>query len=85
MRDPQDPRTNVSDDVLYDALHETASRAAGAYMRKAEAAATPEAKEEAKQQMLRAWRVMDKRNLSRDEMISLRRELQAEIDRLRGS
>ncbi|MFW5416377.1 hypothetical protein J0910_07115 [Nocardiopsis sp. CNT-189] len=68
--------------VLFEALRETANYAAALYKEKAEAATTLEAKEEAKQQMLRTWRIKTKHNLSRSEMTALLQELQAEIDLL---
>ncbi|WP_160050119.1 MULTISPECIES: hypothetical protein [unclassified Nocardiopsis] len=78
LNDPETPEV-----VIFEALRETATRAAAAYMRAAETATTPEAKEDAKQQMKRVWRIKSNHDLGRSEMIDLIQQLQGEIDQLR--
>ncbi|MFE6446358.1 hypothetical protein [Nocardiopsis dassonvillei] len=78
LNDPETPEV-----VIFETLRGTANRAAAAYMRAAEAATTPEAKEDAKQQMKRTWRIKSNYDLSRGEMIALIQQLQGEIDQLR--
>ncbi|MFD6949891.1 hypothetical protein A6A08_21515 [Nocardiopsis sp. TSRI0078] len=81
--DLRDPATPV--DVVFEVLQNTATRTAAAYMRAAEAATTPEEKDDAKEKMIRAWQVKRRRHLTRDEMITLIEQLQEERDRLRGA
>ncbi|MBR8740888.1 hypothetical protein [Nocardiopsis sp. MG754419] len=78
-------RSTTPDVVVFEAMRETANRASAAYMRAAEAATTPEAKEEARQKMLECWRLKSNRSMSREEMDQTMRRLQAQINALRRS
>lgn len=80
LRDPDTPL-----DVVFDVLQNTATRAAAAYMRLAEAATTPQEEQRAQEAMTRAWQVKRRLDLSREEMITLIEQLQEETDRLRGA
>ncbi|MGW5880219.1 hypothetical protein ACWFMI_27100 [Nocardiopsis terrae] len=73
------------DEVIFEAMRETANRAAAAYMRAAEAATTPQAKEEAMQKMKRSWKIKSDHTMGREEMAEATRRLQEEIDALRES
>ena len=65
------------DEVIREALAGAANRLVGAYMRAAQAATTPETKEEAKAKMRQVWEVKNDLDMGRDVMI-------AEIQRLQG-
>ncbi|GAB3209701.1 hypothetical protein SAMN02745673_01734 [Marinactinospora thermotolerans DSM 45154] len=68
--DPETP-----DEVIRETLTGIANRLVGAYMRAAQAATTPEAKEEAKAKMRQMWEVKNDLDMGRDAMV-------AEIQRL---
>ncbi|MFW5421082.1 hypothetical protein J0910_31195 [Nocardiopsis sp. CNT-189] len=74
-----DPKT--PDSVVADILAETATDLAGEYMRLAENAPTPEAKEAAKAKMLEAWG-RAYQNLDRDGMIAEIQRLNALLDEI---
>jgi len=65
------------DEVIREALAGAANRLVGAYMRAAQAATTPETKEEAKAKMRQVWEDKNDLDMGRDVMI-------AEIQRLQG-
>lgn len=75
--DPDTP-----DMIIQEAMAELANELAGAYMRAADAATTPEEEEEAVTKMHRAWKIKNDRTMSREQMRSTIAELSEEIDRL---
>lgn len=81
--DTGDP--NLPTDMIFEALRDTAAKAAGAHMRAARAATSEEAKEAARTRMRRAWAISTDHHLTREEMIELKGELQEEIQQLRES
>lgn len=80
MDTPFSPETPEA--VIADAVEETAALVATEYMRRAEKAPTPEAKETAKAQMREIWRGKNRRGLDRAGMIGEFQRLHGLLDEL---